>query len=389
MMMTATFARISGFDGSAEVEGTGVRLRSGDLVAQLHPHWLRDRSGEPGQIDPSNRQRLFTPSDIAPDLAVSRCELSGDRLTVAFSDGHVAHLSVETIAQRLGWHPDPEAPPPPEPWMGTPDPFPFADWEAIGWSDRDSDLDAVLGALSAFYRNGFVVFRNTPVEEGTVARVAERMGYLAGQNFGRVFDVRVEPDPTDLAFTSIELLAHTDLPYRREPPGIQLLHCLANEAPGGDSTLVDGLAAWYAVRATEPLLYRALIDVEVDYRYDTGGDTVVNRGYVFELDRDAQFRSIRFNTKLDGPSPRAEAYLDAWYRGRRWLTDWLNDPGHRARFRLEAGDLLFFDNHRVLHGRTAFQSDAGRRHLQGCYIEHDGPDTMYRLSRRRLLAGGS
>ena len=28
----------------------------------------------------------------------------------------------------------------------------------------------------------------------------------------------------------------------------------------------------------------------------------------------------------------------------------------------------------MLHARTAFD-DLGHRHLQGCYIEHDGPDT--------------
>jgi gamma-butyrobetaine dioxygenase len=233
MIMTVVQTPASAFDGTAEIEGSGVRFRSGKLLAHLHPLWLRDQSTEPGQIDPSNRQRLFTPLHRAPDLAVSRCSVRGDLLTVAFSDGHVAHLSVETIARRLGWGPDPEAPPAPEPWIGTPAPFPFADWAAIGWSDQDSDLDAVIAALTAFYRDGFVVFRNTPVDEQTVARVAERMGYLADQTFGRVFDVRVEPDPTDLAYTAIELLAHTDLPYRREPPGIQLLPRWSTVSPRG------------------------------------------------------------------------------------------------------------------------------------------------------------
>jgi gamma-butyrobetaine dioxygenase len=45
---------------------------------------------------------------------------------------------------------------------------------------------------------------------------------------------------------------------------------------------------------------------------------------------------------------------------------------------------MFMDNHRALHGRTAFEPSQGHRHLQGCYIEHDGPDTMYRLAVRRL-----
>ena len=41
---------------------------------------------------------------------------------------------------------------------------------------------------------------------------------------------------------------------------------------------------------------------------------------------------------------------------------------------------MFMDNHRVLHARTAFDPTSGHRHLQGCYIEHDGPDTRYRLA---------
>ena len=38
------------------------------------------------------------------------------------------------------------------------------------------------------------------------------------------------------------------------------------------------------------------------------------------------------------------------------------------RRRLEAGDLVLFDNQRVLHGRGAFDS---REHLQGCYLDED------------------
>jgi gamma-butyrobetaine dioxygenase len=85
---------------------------------------------------------------------------------------------------------------------------------------------------------------------------------------------------------------------------------------------------------------------------------------------------------------RPGADLDAFYAGRRWLAEWTNDPAHRVTFRLEPGDVMFMDNHRALHGRTAFDPSRGRRHLQGCYVEHDGPDTMYRLAvRRRAMLG--
>lgn len=370
-----------------EPAGAGLRLVRGHQTVDLHPQWLRDRSTEPGQIDPSNRQRLFTPRDLPADLRVVHGTVAGDVLTVAFSDGHTARLSLTAILRALDWEADPDAPPPAEPWIGGPESLPVVDWAAIGWSEHEGDPAAVVAALDAFYRHGFVVIQNLPTVEGTVCRVGQRLGYVVGTNFGSVFDVRVEPDPTDLAYTSVELLAHTDLPYRQPAPGLQLLHCLANEAPGGESILADGMAAWHAIAAAEPDLHRALRDVEVAFPYDIGTDTVVNRGHVFEVDRSERFRAIRFNTKLDEPivgSDGPGADLDHWYRGRRWLTDWLNDPANRVQLRLGAGDLLCFDNHRLLHGRSAFDSGAGRRHLQGCYIEHDGPDTLYRLSRRRL-----
>ena len=244
---------------AAELLDGRVRLSVDDRVAVLHPLWLRGRSEEPGQIEPVSRQRLFTPRDIPLDLSVAASHVDGDALVTSFSDGHTARLALAGIQRELGWIPDAEEPPPPVPWTTPLDPFPYVDWAGIGWADNEADPAAVLVALDAFHRHGYVVFRNTPAEEGTVRRVCDRLGYISGNNFGWVFDVRADPRPTDLAYTSVELLAHTDQPYRQPTPGIQLLHCLRNEAPGGDSTLVDGLAAAMALEATDPGAWRACV----------------------------------------------------------------------------------------------------------------------------------
>ncbi len=368
---------------TAVLSANRVHYASMGRTAELHPNWLREQSQEPGQVEATNRQRLYTPRDLDVDLAAVECSVQGDHLTVAFSDGHVARIRTDFIERRLGWLVDEEEPPAPEPWTTPLDPFPYVDWTHVGWSVDDEDTEAVIDFLTAFYRHGYVVLRNTPTTDGTLRRIAERLGYIVGNNFGWIFDVRAEPNPTDLAFTSIELLAHTDLPYRQPVPGIQLLHCLRNEAPGGDSTLVDGLAAANALHAERPDLHAALVETEVEWRYDMGTDVVVNHGHTLEYDRHGRYRQIRYNTKLDNPVLTPGADLDGYYAGRRWLIDWLNDPTHQVTFRLEPGDVMFMDNHRALHGRTRFDSSKGHRHLQGCYIDHDGPDTMYRLATRR------
>jgi gamma-butyrobetaine dioxygenase len=40
-------------------------------------------------------------------------------------------------------------------------------------------------------------------------------------------------------------------------------------------------------------------------------------------------------------------------------------------------------NDRALHGRTAFDPNLGRRHLQGCYIDRDGIESRRRVLKRR------
>ena len=47
-----------------------------------------------------------------------------------------------------------------------------------------------------------------------------------------------------------------------------------------------------------------------------------------------------------------------------------DDPRFELTFRLGPGDIMCFDNRRVMHGRKAF-SGSGQRHLQGVYIDRD------------------
>ena len=58
-------------------------------------------------------------------------------------------------------------------------------------------------------------------------------------------------------------------------------------------------------------------------------------------------------------------------------------PQTLVTLRLDAGETLCFDNRRILHGRTEFDPQSGRRHLQGCYVDRD----MVESRARRLALG--
>jgi gamma-butyrobetaine dioxygenase len=66
---------------------------------------------------------------------------------------------------------------------------------------------------------------------------------------------------------------------------------------------------------------------------------------------------------------------------------------------LNKGDMVVFDNHRLLHGRTAFEDRAGQgreaggagdepnRWLKGCYFEGDVMASHGRVLRARAARG--
>src|SRR5207253_8280802 len=97
---------------------------------------------------------------------------------------------------------------------------------------------ALRGWLAAVDELGFAILTGCPTEPGTVTRVAELFGFVRETNYGRLFDVQTVVNPTNLAYTSLGLGAHTDNPYREPTPTLQLLHCPASSADGGENTLV-------------------------------------------------------------------------------------------------------------------------------------------------------
>ena len=48
------------------------------------------------------------------------------------------------------------------------------------------------------------------------------------------------------------------------------------------------------------------------------------------------------------------------------------------------GDLMMMDNHRLLHGRTAFNPNEGRRFLQGCYLDFDSTEGKLRHLKKKV-----
>ena len=105
-------------------------------------------------------------------------------------------------------------------------------------------FEAELGlkCLEKFYRYGFAIIKKTPPHKNSIIKLASSIGIIRPTNFGKLFNVKSVRKAKDLAYTSHSLSAHTDNPYRKPIPGIQLLHCIRNDSEGGHFTLTDGFA---------------------------------------------------------------------------------------------------------------------------------------------------
>ena len=350
----------------------------------IHPLWLRERCQDAKSLDLRTGQRLQDPSDLDLQLGLtSVTEVEPGRYRIRFTDGHEANFLAREILAEAALQPGDHDCPAPRLWDGTLNDMPRAAW-------TDTPTDEVKAAwLTSFLELGFIIFTAVPTGSKTVLQAASAFGFVRDTNFGAYFDVRSVPDANDLAYTSIFLDPHTDNPYRSPVPGVQLLHCLVNETSGGLSTLVDGFAAAEALRAQDPDAFGILARTPVRFRFRDTDTELVRSAPLIELDGAWRVEAVNFSPRLDYVPLLRPQELAAYFGARKAFDHLLRSPQFEIRFLLESGDLMMMDNRRLLHGRTAFDPREGLRHLQGCYIDLDGPRSQYRVLRRRLATSGS
>jgi len=313
-------------------------------------------------------------------VTVTRAIESADGLHVTFGpDGHQAvftrsWLSGQTLAEpdarsedakRLWSARDFPAGPPQTPWQS------YITCDAV----RLRCLRELLGT-------GFMLLTGVPQQPGAVLDVAASFGYVRETNYGRLFDVRVEATPANLANTGLPIGPHTDNPYRDPVPTIQLLHCLTNAANGGESGLLDGFRAAAQLRAEDPAAFECLTRTTVTFAYaDASADLSATRPMI-EVNSAGLIRGVRYNSRSmqpqrarPGATPtQAAEEMREFYLAYRAFAAIMLRPYLTLRFALAPGDCVVFDNTRILHAREGFAA-TGERHLQGCYADLDGAES--------------
>ncbi|KAJ0001866.1 hypothetical protein NQD34_001662 [Periophthalmus magnuspinnatus] len=345
--------------------------------------WLRDNCQCPMCTLQSAQARKLLVGDLDVNIRVDSVELTADnKVSVVWQGQHssvfdcdwlkrrcfsaAARRTVQEelfLSERVHW--------------GSSLRVPTAHFHEVLQDDR-----AALAWLLTLRRVGVVLLRGAPPEPGHVARLAERIGYLRLTFYGHTFKVQDKPMANNVAYTAEKCSFHTDYPALHYPPGVQFLHCINQAARGGENLLVDGFHIAEKLRAEDPEAFHSLSSLAIDFT-DTGSDYCS-----FKLQ--AKHRVIHVNsegtvTRINLNNATRDSVLDLrveqvqpFYRALKALEDMMNREDNMVTLRMEPGDILTFDNWRLLHARTAFESFPDQpRYLEGCYLDWD--EVMSRL----------
>lgn len=181
---------------------------------------------------------------------------------------------------------------------------------------------------------------------------------------------------------------------------LQVFHCFKIAEQGGETVLVDGFKAARILKEKYPKSYECLKTTPVEWQYIsnqhhyTCTKPIINT--YSRSDEVEQIRLLKHNNRnltesilfyvsncryniYDRSSRKCFSKYDqgTFYSSLKRFKDIVNEENMQWKLQLTPGTILFINNWRVLHGRTAFK---GTRVLAGCYM---GMNAL--LSKARIL----
>jgi len=364
----------------ARTEQGAVHLTFDDATTTGFPFfWLRDHAQDDESWDHRSHQREFFTA--AADLEITPVDVhldkDGNNLMMRWPDQNGPISYPAGFLYRFA-RPEPDLSAPRHIW--TAETIRTNDlllpWEDISSNSSLTD-DGLRKLLETIHLHGFAVLDKVPVGQESVAAVANAIGYVRETIFGGLWEFAANEGMDDSAYTPKELRPHTDGTYSHDAPGLQLLLCCEYDAEGGDSIMVDGFAIHQWMKENDPAALDDLSRIHVPGQYV--GDGVVLRAErpVFRHGEQGDLAQVTFNNYDRAPFRLSDDDMMKFYAASRLFDQKANDPAMQWRQILAPGQMLIFDNWRVLHGRAAFR---GHRKMAGCYLNREDYESSLRCA---------
>ena len=353
-----TYPLISALGGVQALADRVVVTWADQRVSPFHHQWLRDNCPCTQCVYTVTREQVLEIVDVDQNLTAANAHIDElGCLSVEWQDGHQsifdpgwlrAHAyDDDSRAERLADKPTARL------WRNDLQ-LPVFEYQALM-----NDNEALLQWLLAVRDTGLTQVRGVPTEPGSLKLIAQRISFIRESNFGVLFNVQSKADADSNAYTAFNLPLHSDLPTRELQPGLQFLHCLVNDAEGGESIFVDGFAIAEALRQEDPEAFQVLCDIPVEFRNKDRHSDYRCLAPIIALNALGQVSEIRMANFLRGPFDASVEQMPRLYRAYRQFIAMTRENRFRLMQRLNPGELWCFDNRRTLHARNAFDPATG------------------------------
>jgi len=347
-------------------------------VAELPFIWLRDNDCD--ELHPHTRERIFDLTSVDLSIVPDSFELGTNELVVRWPGKSMA--SIYPMAWLRTHRPGQARPDPSLVEQSLWDGGTLSAIPRVDASECTRSPAALKSALLLAKRMGLLIVEGLDDSPAAGEEFAALIGFKRETNFGVMFEVISKAAPNNLAYTSMSLPLHTDLPNQKLIPGYQFLHCFKNDAKGGESVFADGFQICVDMEKEQPEAFELLKCVELPWRFHDGSCDLRQHRPIIGQKTDGELEYFAFNAHIVDVPHMDVDLLYEFYAAYRELMVRVRDPKYTVQHALEPGQMVVFDNLRVLHGRTAFDAASGDRHLRGYYIEQDEIDSRIRVLSR-------
>jgi len=380
--------------------------RSAPAVVSLA--WLRDH--DPNHLHPTSQQRQFDTAELggtsalleASDVSVVEGKLRvrwADRSASVFDGAWLADnapregADAASAAFRAARRSPTWGLPAARPWRTmTKDAVPHVSARSVPVGAPASDVSpAARRVLDALAVTGVALVTDMPSSAAETERIVRALVGPPRETFyGEMWDTapRNLEDVNDTAYTKDALDGHTDTTYLADSPGLQCFNCVAQSGPPaakdeGATKLLDALHLASELRRVAPDAYRFFCETPLVFHHIERGVNTRHTAPVFRVDpASGELLQMRYNAYDLAPlSYLTPDQVDEFYAHNAALARVVRDPANMALCKLGVGEMIVVQNHRVLHGRTAFK---GYRNLVGCYV---GMDDWVMRARAAASAG--
>ena len=348
---------------------------------QFSRFFLAENDPAPECLHPLSREALISPLDLPEDLSITAAHiLEQDILEIHWSHSRRSSRFHPGWLYAHGWFG-------PEPTHVTEHLWRADDLTAPptrGGQDILASDGALLEWLETLATFGIARLEKLPNKDGLLEKLVSKIGPIRESNFGRSYTLEIKEAPDSNAFTNAALLQHMDMPTRECPHGLQFLYCRENTAQGGEGVYVDGHQIAADLAAEEPEHFRCLCETSWIYTNRSRTSSYQASGPVIERSPSGQFTGIRYTPWLRAPMKAPLAEQNQAYRAYRAFAARAQSSRYQLEFSYRPGDLIAFDNRRILHGRRGYETLGGRRFIEGIYADRDDLHSTIRTLRRNI-----